>query len=948
MSKKQGKVIAQGKAARLPKGKPPVVGQVTVARVTLRSQDMANWQAAINQARNELMPRRRALYELFDNLVLDAHLHAVLTKRTTNVTNKRLEWVQEGASEQLLNTIYEQIIDTPWMHDFLGHAMSVVPYGPTLIELIPENGLIARSEVVPRANVVPERGYIAKDALNPDQPLVYYREDPIYSTYLIEVGKPKDLGALVIALPYLLWKRDGFADFAQFAELFGMPFRTGTYNPYDEGTRDKLNKALSEMGGAGYAVIPEGAKVEFHSASSGSGSQGSVFKDLVELCNAELSKLFLGNTLTTEQGDKGARSLGEVHQGVEHDLAISDMRRIEHLLNWELRPRLAALGYPVQDGYFRFDLSVGLPLEKRIEVDTKLAQQVEIPESYWRDTYGIPAPTAAEKKEKETQEPPEKKKEEGDDDPDEDDRGTNTARLRRQLTALYKPHHGQGFQAVDGPGKGSDAIMEELARAIHDGRITDGWVDPKLMEWTTNELTKAVMGGIELDDEAPAQSVQVRDMMRRNVAVFSGFKSYHTLRAATDELMDADGQFRSWADFRDRVLAIDKEYNQNYLRAEYQHAVASAQMADRWQDIQQDKDIFPFLRYSTAGDDRVRPDHDALDGVVKPVDDPFWDTNYPPNGWGCRCDVEQVASDERAKPLPANYSDQRQGMFRSNVGKDGIVFPKSHPYYNAPRAIADQVEQYADRSSARNGTEQWQGVPVPAIPKGPATKPAGTPVRTMLDITVRGKDRAALDSILDVIDQVHGDGLLPVIQFNHLEASVFGEIINTAGPFRINVNFRDPHHRIHIIHEVGHWLDNTVLKYGMRGAWGSFNARNMPDHPMRPLYNAMYRSSAVKHLQAIADLKRKPKDMAGNSIDLLDEELREVNEYLLQPEEVFARAYTQYIVEKSNNASLMEDIVTWDRRRFNGDLRRHWDPQDFAPIRKAFDNLFKREGWLTI
>lgn len=938
MSKKQGKVIAQGKAARQPKGKPPVVGQVTVARVTLRSQDMANWQAAINQARNELMPRRRALYELYDNLVLDAHLHAVLSKRTTNVTNKRVEWVQEGASDELLNRIYSDIIDTPWFHDFLTHAMSVVAYGPTVIELVPEDGLISRCEVVPRANVVPERGYIAEDALNPDRPLVHYRNDPVYSTYLIEVGKPKDLGALVIALPYLLWKRDGFADFAQFAELFGMPFRTGTYNPYDEGTRDKLNQALSQMGGAGYAVIPEGAKVEFHNAGGSGGNQGSVFKDLVELCNAELSKLFLGNTLTTEQGDKGARSLGEVHQGVEHDIALADMRRIEHLLNWELKDRLAALGYPIQDGYFRFDMSVGLPIEKRILVDTQVAKQVDVPESYWRETYGIPAPNAAEKKEaKEKKDKPAvEKKEEGDDE--EEDRGA-TARLRKELAALYKPHghtHGNGFKAAAEPGSGSDAIMEELARAMHDGRITDGWVDPKLMEWTANELTRAVLGGMEGGDEQAAQTEALQHMMRRNVMVFSGFKTYHTLREATDQLLDEDGQVRSFSDFRSRVLAIDEEYNQRYLRAEYQHAVASGQMAERWLEIERDKDVFPFLRYSTAGDDRVRPDHQAIDGVVKPVNDDFWNTWYPPNGWGCRCDVEQVAGEEGAKQLPPNFSDERQSMFKNNVGKDGVVFPLDHPYYHVESRSKARVEK-----EVNDATEK---LTLRGPSSKPDTKPQGPAVSSALDIRITGSLRNDVDDGLSLIDAVHGDGKLKTIPLltGKLDSGVYARYLpDWSAGTALDITVTKTKHSVNsLIHEVGHWLDHIGLG---KGKW----ATEKQPTEMKALLKAMDATAAVKNLRAIVD-KGSVTMPSGEEVDLFYHQMDRVDNYLLNPRELFARGYNQYIVTKTKRKDLIALLKDWDDTlTFGGVIREQWTPEDFEPLVAKFDALFMKQGWLT-
>lgn len=64
---------------------------------------------------------------------------------------------------------------------------------------------------------------------------------------------------------------------------------------------------------------------------------------------------------------------------------------------------------------------------------------------------------------------------------------------------------------------------------------------------------------------------------------------------------------------------------------------AIAQSAGRLAHDAEVGDILWGYRYSTAGDDRVRPSHEELDGMTLPVDAPEWETLAPPNGYNCRC-----------------------------------------------------------------------------------------------------------------------------------------------------------------------------------------------------------------------------------------------------------------------------------------------------------------------
>ena len=47
----------------------------------------------------------------------------------------------------------------------------------------------------------------------------------------------------------------------------------------------------------------------------------------------------------------------------------------------------------------------------------------------------------------------------------------------------------------------------------------------------------------------------------------------------------------------------------------------------------------PFFRYVGSSSAEPREEHMKWYNLVLPADDPWWDTHYPPNGWGCKCGV---------------------------------------------------------------------------------------------------------------------------------------------------------------------------------------------------------------------------------------------------------------------------------------------------------------------
>lgn len=76
--------------------------------------------------------------------------------------------------------------------------------------------------------------------------------------------------------------------------------------------------------------------------------------------------------------------------------------------------------------------------------------------------------------------------------------------------------------------------------------------------------------------------------------------------------------------------------------------------AGKWQTFQRPKirDAIWGYEYMTAGDDRVREEHEELDGMTAPASDRIWTMLWPPNGWACRCQTIPLFD-----PHPVNVPD---------------------------------------------------------------------------------------------------------------------------------------------------------------------------------------------------------------------------------------------------------------------------------------------------
>jgi len=211
----------------------------------------------------------------------------------------------------------------------------------------------------------------------------------------------------------------------------------------------------------------------------------------------------------------------------------------------------------------------------------------------------------------------------------------------------------------------------------------------------TKEYADLIKSTAEIFTSAITHEVpeEMKEHLEKDVFVFSGLKTHAQLTEARSLLKDSSGNIRPYEDFERNILKLNEKYNTHYLEAEYEFAVQSSQSVAQWVNLQDDTSRY-WLEYRTAGDEKVRATHAALNGICLPADDPFWMEYYPPNGWRCRCVAVEILAREgklsdssKAKRLGEAATSQisadgknKLAMFRFNPGAEKKIFPPKNAY----------------------------------------------------------------------------------------------------------------------------------------------------------------------------------------------------------------------------------------------------------------------------
>jgi len=393
----------------------------------------------------------------------------------------------------------------------------------------------------------------------------------------------------------------------------------------------------------------------------------------------------------------------------------------------------------------------------------------------------------------------------------------------------------------------------------------------------------------------------------------AGVASLDQLQGVLDSLSAklADGQsFKQWQDSVSvQDLGLPKHRMDNIYRTNIQNAYNRG----HWEQFKENEKFAPYLMYDSINDSRTRPSHRAMDGIIRLVSDPFWDTHYPANGYRCRCSVVSLS--------------EKQAQARSKGGNGlnkSIDVEKMKPDkgwdYNCGEDITTGIDKaVADRKANPDIEPKLKAL----IDDKAMLKPDSKPVSDAFKTPKSGFAKHPSELILSIIDSIHSDGVLPEIPIKSTASrSFYGaytHTISSKDAVKIDISSHGDHPELTLAHEIGHFIDHQ--------AFGEKGFSSLKDDMFAEWRDAVSKSNATKEI----------KDIGGK-----------MSSYYLSTHEQWARSYAQYIATKSGNEKLLHQLDSIRNGANVSPIRKssQWQDNDFEKISKSIDNLFSKVGWI--
>ena len=339
----------------------------------------------------------------------DAHLYSVANTRRLALTG--LEWqvlsaadvhggVDRAAADEAAAYCREAISRIDSFDEVLQHLSLAIGRNISVAELVWEaaGGGLELADICPidftrlvfgelgEARILTKDEPIDGMALSPNKFVVH--------TPHSVAGHAARGGLLRVTAMVYLAKNLTLKNWMIFAEVFGMPVRVARYEPgASAAEKRELLKMLESMGSNAAGIFSRAVELQVIEANRG--TTGPPYHALVGFLNREISKAWLGQTLTTETTEQASSfAASQVHEFVRKDIRTDDIRKEGRTIRRDILGPLSRLrfGPDVPVPYFRRRPGRSQELEQLSQVLDVAVNQlgVRVPADWAHEMLGIP------------------------------------------------------------------------------------------------------------------------------------------------------------------------------------------------------------------------------------------------------------------------------------------------------------------------------------------------------------------------------------------------------------------------------------------------------------------------------------------------------------------------------------------------------------------------------
>lgn len=291
-----------------------------------------------------------AQHELFQDIEeKDGHIFSVM--QTRRLALQGLEWDivapadATPAEEELAEFVKAAVMGMQDFEDVLFDMTDAIGHGFAALEL--EWATVKGGKLPIRATHRPQAWFTTPKTADADRNELRLRDfseggdgAPLWPFgWLLHKHKSRSgyvarSGLFRMLVWPFIFKNYAVRDLAEFLEIYGLPMRLGTYNA--SATKEDKATLLRAVVGIGHdaaAIIPEGMLIDFKEAAKG---DNKAFDSMITHMEKIISKVVLGGTLTSGEGEHGTQALGNVHNELRHDLLKSDARQLAGTIKRDL------------------------------------------------------------------------------------------------------------------------------------------------------------------------------------------------------------------------------------------------------------------------------------------------------------------------------------------------------------------------------------------------------------------------------------------------------------------------------------------------------------------------------------------------------------------------------------------------------------------------------------